>query len=392
MSPIEEFSYLKHNSISYDSVSLIRLYQPIIGNDATLIYQYLVQFFDDGRKKHKFSEILNHIQFDMRRFEDALVMLTAIDLIKLYRWSGAYLIKMQPAMTNEAFLANPIYRSLLERRIGEVAVAELALTVPENARDLSKKLTDVFPDLENNTASPVTAKTDFDLESFRHRMVRDGLRFNNEKDDVLALFAVADRFNLNWFETYDLAKQTAIGSTISPKRMRVQKEEAGQSTEALASADFSQQETVIIREANKSTALLFLEKIKQARKAVVTKSERDLLEELANMGFLDPVINVMVLYTFNKTKSANLNKPYLMKIANDFSYQNVTRAEDAVLKMRSFNERKQAQKVAQAPKSNVPEWSNPDYKEETSPEKQANLEKFRSDALKRLERLGKDGD
>ena len=53
MSPIEEFSYLKHNSISYDSASLIRLYQPIIGNDATLIYQYLVQFFDDGRKKHK---------------------------------------------------------------------------------------------------------------------------------------------------------------------------------------------------------------------------------------------------------------------------------------------------------------------------------------------------
>ena len=189
MSPIEEFSYLKHNSISYDSASLIRLYPPLIGNDATLIYQYLVQCFDDGRKKHKFSEILHHIQFDMRRFEDALVMLTAIDLIKLYRWSGAYLIKMQPAMTNEAFLANPIYRSLLERRIGEVAVAELALTVPENARDLSKKLTDVFPDLENNTASPVTAKTDFDLESFRHRMVRDGLRFNNEQDDVLALFA-----------------------------------------------------------------------------------------------------------------------------------------------------------------------------------------------------------
>ena len=174
--------------------------------------------------------------------------------------------------------------------------------------------------------------------------------------------------------------------------MRVQKEEAGHLTEAPAGTDFSQQETVIIREANKSTALLFLEKIKQARKAVVTNSERDLLEELANMGFLDPVINVMVLYTFNKTKSANLNKPYLMKIANDFSYQNVTRAEDAVLKMRSFNERKQAQKVAQAPKSNVPEWSNPDYKEETSPEKQANLEKFRSDALKRLERLGKDGD
>lgn len=54
---------------------------------------------------------------------------------------------------------------------------------------------------------------------------------------------------------------------------------------------------------------------------MVTESERKVLEELANMDFLDEVINVMVLYTLNKTQSANINKPYIMKVANDFAYQ-----------------------------------------------------------------------
>ena len=35
---------------------------------------------------------------------------------------------------------------------------------------------------------------------------------------------------------------------------------------------------------------------------------------------------------------------------------------------------------------NNPEWSNPDYKNETSPEKQAELEKQKQELLKRMEK------
>ena len=47
MKPIDEFYYVKNNKILYNSNSLIQVYAPIIGNDAVLLYQYFIEFFDD---------------------------------------------------------------------------------------------------------------------------------------------------------------------------------------------------------------------------------------------------------------------------------------------------------------------------------------------------------
>ena len=77
MNPIDDFLFLKHNRVSYDSTTLIQLYYPIMGSDALAVYEYLVAFFDNGAHTHKFSELLNHLQFGMKRLEEALVMLTA---------------------------------------------------------------------------------------------------------------------------------------------------------------------------------------------------------------------------------------------------------------------------------------------------------------------------
>lgn len=112
------------------------------------------------------------------------------------------------------------------------------------------------------------------------------------------------------------------------------------------------------------------------------------------MSFLDDVINVMVLYTFNKTKSANLQKSYLMKIANDFSYQQVSTAEEAMLALRAFTDRQGSRqaKPKTSQQTNVPKWSNPNYQETTSQEEQAKLDQFKQAALKRLENLRKGGD
>ena len=48
MKPIDEFSYIKQNKVSIDSSGLIQLYFPIIGNDAVAVYDYLINFFDEG--------------------------------------------------------------------------------------------------------------------------------------------------------------------------------------------------------------------------------------------------------------------------------------------------------------------------------------------------------
>ncbi|VTS37715.1 replicative DNA helicase [Streptococcus pseudoporcinus] len=395
MKPIDTYYYLKRNKVSYNANSLIQLYYPIMGSDALVVYQYLTHFFDDGKREHKYSEILNHLQFGMSRLEEALVVLTALDLVVLYQEVNHYLIKLQPALELEDFLVNPIYKRLLEQKIGELALSELEVTIPNQARDISKKFSDVFgkapADLEV-TLKPKKNRLTFDLDSFQQLMSRDGLQFANEKEDVVRLYSIAEEYKMTWFDTYQLAKATAVNGKIAPNRIIAQKKQM--LTQFSKSDDFTQAELVIIREAKKDKAQLFLEKIKKTKRATVTQDEKNLLIKLAQMDFLDEVINIMVLYTFNKTNSANLQKNYLLKIANDFSYQGVGNAEEAILKMRSFEDRKgkPTSTKAKASKTNVPQWSNPDYQEKTSSEEQEKLDKFKAEALKRLEKLKKGGD
>lgn len=381
MRPIDEFSYVKNNKVLLDSDSLSQLYHPVIGNHAVLLYEYLLAFFDDGIKRHKFSEILNHLQLSMQEVEEALAILTAVDLLVLYQTRDAYVLKLQPALNRETFLANAIYRRLLEQRIGDVAVAELDVVLPDGARDVSKKFSDIFSVDENPKVPKTVSKNHFDLDSFERLMLRDGLQFKDEKTDVVKIYSLADKYSMNWFDIYQLAKSTAINGKISPQRMTVQLEQK-KTANNQTKEQFDAKEQVIIREAKQASAKEFLEKIKAPRRAVVTESERKVLEELANMDFLDEVINVMVLYTLNKTQSANINKPYIMKVANDFAYQKITTAEAAVLKMRSFAQRNKERKAkAKVTKTNVPEWTAKEYKHVATAEEKAKLEELRRSML-----------
>ena len=381
MRPIDEFSYVKNNKVLLDSDSLSQLYHPVIGNHAVLLYEYLLAFFDDGIKRHKFSEILNHLQLSMQEVEEALAILTAVDLLVLYQTRDAYVLKLQPALNRETFLANAIYRRLLEQRIGDVAVAELDVVLPDGARDVSKKFSDIFSVDETPKVPKIVSKNHFDLDSFERLMLRDGLQFKDEKADVVKIYSLADKYNMNWFDTYQLAKSTAINGKISPQRMTVQLEQKKMANNQ-TKEQFDAKEQVIIREAKQASAKEFLKKIKAPRRAVVTESERKVLEELANMSFLDEGINVMVLYTLNKTQSANINKPYIMKVANDFAYQKITTAEAAILKMRSFTKRNKEHKAkAKLTKTNVPEWTAKEYKHVATAEEKEKLEELRRSML-----------
>ncbi|AHY16294.1 DnaD domain protein [Streptococcus iniae] len=394
MKPINEFYYVQHNKIICNSNNLIQLYLPIIGSDAVSVYQYLTSFFDDGRRGHKFSEILNHLQIGMPRLEEALVQLTAMELLVFYQLPDSYLIKLQPTLDNDVFLANPVYYRLLEQKIGDLAISQLLVSIPKEARNISKRFSDVYGTVIDKQPSQVSQGkkqgVQFDLDSFRNLMNRDGLQFQNEQEDVISLYSLSEQFDMTWFDTYRLAKETAINGKIAPKRILLKKQ--ADSTSA-AQSEFTAPEQALIKEAKSSTALQFLEKIKQARRARVTKDERDILTRLAQMDFLDEVINVMVMYTFSKTNTANLQKTYITKIANDFAYQGVNYAEDAILKMRAFADRQESKTTkAKSKASNVPTWSNPNYQEETSAEDQARMDHFKKEALERLNKLKKGGE
>ena len=388
MKPNDRFSFLKNNRVSQDPTTLVQCYLPIIGQDALSLYLYTLAFWDDGQKEHLFASILNHLNFGMDRLLKAFKILAAFNLVTLYQNGDGYKLVIHPTLSQSDFLRHTVYRTLLEKRIGDTAVSDLRQEAADGEA-LTVHLSQAFPEIEelaSHDETPVKAdfKNDFDLEHFRQLMARDGLRFQDEQSDVLELFKIADEKKWTWFETYQLAKGTAVSQVISVKRMR---EKLAQ--ESVAS-DFSPQEATIIREAKSKTALQFLAGIKQTLNAGIIQSERDLLKQMADLGLLDEVINVVILLTFNKVDSANLNEKYAMKVANDYSYNKIRSAEEAVLRIREKNQKGQTQKSAKtAPvKTNVPKWSNPEYKNETSEETRLELERKKKEMLARLEKGG----
>ena len=388
MKPNDRFSFLKNNRVSQDPTTLVQCYLPIIGQDALSLYLYTLAFWDDGQKEQLFASILNHLNFGMDRLLKAFKILAAFNLVTLYQNGDGYKLVIHPTLSQSDFLRHTVYRTLLEKRIGDMAVSDLRQE-QAGGEPLTVPLSQAFPEIEelaSHDETPVKAdfKNDFDLEHFRQLMARDGLRFQDEQSDVLELFKIADEKKWTWFETYQLAKGTAVSQIISVKRMR---EKIAQNP---VSSDFSPQEATIIREAKSKTALQFLAGIKQTRNAGIIQSERDLLKQMADLGLLDEVINVVILLTFNKVDSANLNEKYAMKVANDYSYNKIRSAEEAVLRIREKNQKGQEPKnnKTKPSKTNVPKWSNPDYKNETSEQTRLELERKKQEMLARLEKGG----
>ena len=364
MKPNHQFSFLRNNAVSSDIAILTKLYLPILGREAVALYLYLLSFGDNGQKQHLFSQILNHLDFGLNILEESFERLAAIKLVDLFRTDDRYLIQLHPTLTAEEFFSHNVYSRLLEKKIGEAAADALRPENPSGDK-LIKPFMQVFG-MEDEQARAVRKANDFDLEYFKQRMAQDNLRFANEKEDVLELFAIAEQKKWTWYETYVLARETAVSQVISTKRMKQS----------------------IIQEAKRTSPMVFLAEIKKTRQAAITRTERKLLLDLAELGLLDEVINVILLLTFNKVDSANLNEKYALKVANDFSYQKVTTAEEAVLKIRERNQQPQnrpAKSGQGSTKSNVPDWSQPDYKNETSAEKQAELEEQKRRLLAKLE-------
>ena len=386
MKPNDRFSFIKNNRVSQDTSSLVQCYLPIIGQEALSLYLYAITFWDGGQKEHLFSHILNHLNFGMPTLLQSFKVLSALDLLTLYQRGETYELQLHSPLSSQEFLSHSVYSRLLEKKIGDTAVSAMK-QAPSEGEALSVSLSQVFPTLTEEVTpseSKSKLKNDFDLEHFQQLMARDGLRFEDEQADVLELFAIADEKKWTWFETYQLAKATAVAQVISVKRMR---EKIAQKP---ATSDFSPKEMTIIREAKNKTPLQFLAEIKQTRKGNITQSERELLHQMASLSLLDEVINIVLLLTFNKVDSANVNEKYAMKVANDYAYQKIRTAEEAVLRIRERQQRGQEDQKSKtsSTKTNVPKWSNPEYKNQTSEETRLELERKKQEMLARLEEGG----
>ncbi|MGT2757212.1 DnaD domain protein [Streptococcus ovuberis] len=378
MRPNETFFYVKNRRTHQDMESLTRYYLPLIGPLGLSLYAYLVSFQDDGEKGHLFSDILSYLNVGMSDFEKSLATLTAVYLVDFSQLeTGHYRLVLHSPLTASSFFEHQVLANLLTRRLGETKVERLKPAPLVPAKSLNQPLSSIFRQVDSVYFKPKKAlPEDFDLDHFKQLMARDNLRFDKESDDILELFRFSEKTQKTWYETYQLAKETAVGQVISTKRLFSTLQAQPVSNQA-----FSEAENSLIRWANRRDPIGFLADIKQARQAVVTNSERQLVKQLTQLGLLDGVINVAVFYTFQKLDSANLNEKYALKLANDLSYQKIASAEAAIIYLRGERSKsgdaKNDQVKPKAASSNVPEWSKESYRTEATPEELERLEALR---------------
>ena len=124
--------------------------------------------------------------------------------------------------------------------------------------------------------------------------------------------------------------------------------------------------------------------IKKSKRAVIVQKERLIIDNLRGMGLSDEVINMIVLFAFNKVDSTNLNENYIMKVANDFSFKGVKSAEEAAICLRNVKGRRKPKMDEKSNSSNMSSWSNQNYKNTISNEKRVELEKEKQSLLQKL--------
>lgn len=389
MKPNDTFSYLKNNLISPDTTSLTQLYQPIIGSDARAVYDYLVAFFDNGRAAHPFTELLNHVQFGFGRCQAALDMLGAIGLIGLYQTDSGLLLKLNSPLDREAFLANGVLRSLLAQRIGSFSTEELMFSLPNDKIEVTKRFSDVFTDKGELYFRPREFAVDFKIDHFKDRMMKEGqFGFADERFDVVGLYTLSDTYKKSWYDLYQLAKETAMTvvdehglrrTVLSIERLRVKLDSLKNKPEVVS----GQAEQALIKSAKSYKPLEFLEKYKSGKNAFVTEEEKKFIVLLSQRGLLDEVINILMFYTLQRTKTGSVNREYLLKVVNDFLFKNIKTAEQAVAHFTGETSRTIGEKPAT--NTNVPSWSKPDYKEDVTAEEQLELERQMNELLAQLD-------
>ena len=148
--------------------------------------------------------------------------------------------------------------------------------------------------------------------------------------------------------------------------------------------NLTDKERAVVSQAKEKQSMRFLGMIKKSKRAVIVQKERLIIDNLRGMGLSDEVINMIVLFAFNKVDSTNLNENYIMKVANDFNFKRVKSAEEAAICLRNVKGRRKPKMDEKSNPSNMSSWSNQNYKNTTSNEKRVELEKEKQQLLQKL--------
>lgn len=392
MRPIDRFTVKNAAQTSFDAGVFVMFYQPIVGLSGFALYQLLRVF---PNQNGHLSDLLNHLDFGMNDLNTAFDQLSALHLLAIYEDHGEVTLDLHSPLTPESFLADGLYRQLLIDKLGQPAVDHLVRETTFSGQNRTKTFSDVYrvtADTGNQTATLPNA-SGLDLIAFQAAMHQQGLQFSNETKDILALYALADKFKLDWYKLFKASEETQ-----NPDRTlniaNLSRRLISQHQKQPRLLDFSQAEQALIRTAKSVKPDQLLSQIKKRRfDGHPTQKEKQLLLRLGRDGVLAEIQNMLIIYFLEIRGYSNVSD-YMEEQANRWKKEQVTSAELAVKWLASYQSKQteKAQKKAKSQTqakstpvgSKTPDWYEPNYKNETSEDQQAELEKIRRQALEKM--------
>ena len=390
MRPIDKFTVKNADKTSFDAGVFVMFYQPIIGRESFALYQLLRVF---PNHQGRLSDLLNHLDYGLNELMSSFDQLSALHLLDIYEDHGELTLDLKSHLTPELFLADGLYKQLLTDKIGQPAVDKLVRDSDFSGQKISKKFSDVYrvAEIPETPVISVPADTKLDIAAFKTAMQNQGVQFANETKDTLSLYALADKFDLDWYKLFKIA-ETTKNADQTLNTANISRHLIAQNQKQPRLLDFSKAEQALIRTAKSEKPEALLSQIKKRRfDGHPTQKEKQLLVRLSRDGVALEIQNMLIIYFLEIRGYSNVSD-YIEEQANRWKKDQVTSAELAVKWLASY-QRNQTEKVQQKTKtqpkaapvgSKTPDWYDKKKKNETSLDQQAELEKIKRQALDKM--------
>lgn len=380
VSPLLGFWIVNNTQLSdLDKDVLIDLYQPILGPVATGLYLLLN---NESKKKVILSERKNHMHLfalldcGAKEFYQARIKLEALGLVKTYKNNDTlgdfYIYEIFSPLTANDFFAESLLSTLLFEKIGRTEFDEIAkkysnkVSVLENSEDITKSFLDVFtlsntnildtpevvkelqenipqskqniPSIESDTISPL------DWSFLIQLVSKYGVTENEVVASENVIYNLHAFYGLDELELSNLIAKSInmANNTIDKKRLermaQTQYENRSNIVEKPVEESLEEDKTTnpLVKLANKLIPSEFLANEKRKNNGFVGSSETRVLKKLQNRNILNnSVINILINYVLQN--SPTLSEGLVETVANDWSQNKVTTADEALQRISDFS-------------------------------------------------------
>lgn len=407
---VDEFT-----DINYES--LTNLYAPIVGSAAINLYnllQSMARHSPISTLRHTHYELQSMLNEPLTQLQHNRQKLEAVGLMSTYEAGERLIYRMRLPLQATAFLQKDALALLLLDNVGDQTFDQIVMRLlpqldNDDGLDVSVAISELYPTLLKNSVNTKSEIVNTRQHIDEHNLSENTLEINSDQLDVKLLLNILTntfvdlasvKANLDLIKTesslYGINElqmanliQKATNLKTNQLEINVLKHNISKTYQSnpattiksvankpqLQSADnsVSKKFEQIIKIAQQTAPLIFLQQIKKQKNGFVTSGEERLIRDLISRHlFPNEVVNVLIYHILVDENNGALNKNLTETIANDWSQHKVASAAEAINVIQGRNQAKTNKKNNNYRNNNnrkanvketLPEWAKTNNKD-----------------------------